>query len=67
MVNDTAHWKGIGNIQPQGGLKSDRGLTLESMERCMGLSSDVGRYGRGSITGIGDLCLLPPEHSRTVY
>ena len=33
----------------------------------MGLSPAGGRDGRGGITGCGDLCLLPSEHSRTAH
>ena len=33
----------------------------------MGVSPAGGSSGRGSITGGGDLHLLPPEHSRTVH
>ena len=33
----------------------------------MGISPDGGRDGRGGTTGGGDLHILPPEHSCTVY
>ena len=37
------------------------------MGRGMGLSPDGGHNGKGEISGGGDLCIPPPEHSCTVY
>ena len=33
----------------------------------MGIYPSEGRGGGGGISGGGNLCLLPPEHSSTIY
>ena len=40
---------------------------MDRKGQLMGVSPSGGRYGRGRITGGGDLFLPPSEHSRTYY
>ena len=64
---DLLHWGGVGRIPPQGGPQYNMEATLEREVRRMGIPPAGGRDGGGRTTGGGDLRLLPPEYSCTVY
>ena len=64
--DDTTHWGGVGRITQQVGTQADETTTLEGGRREVGVSPTVRSYGRGGVTGVGELRLLPPEYSHTV-
>ena len=67
MGRDNVHGEGLRRVAPQGGSLDDTEATSESMGWSLGLSPSGGHPGGGGIAVSGDLCLSPPEHSRTVY
>ena len=64
---DTAHREGFGKIPQQGGPQDDGETTSERTGKWMGVSLAGGNNSGGGIIGIGDLKLLPPEHSHLVH
>ena len=67
MVPDSNYEEGVGRIPPQGVPQDDRAATTEGAERRLGLPPDGGCNGGGRLPGGGDLRLLPPEQSSTIY
>ena len=67
MGPDTPHEEVFGRIPPQGGPQAERVETAEGKGQRLGLPPTGGYYGGDGISGSGDLRLLPPEHSPTVY
>ena len=67
MGPEAVNGEGVGQIPPQGGRQADREATAERMGRRVGLTTTEGCNGIGRLTGGGDLRLLPPEKSHTVY
>ena len=67
MGHFTAHLEAFGRISPQGGPQSNWEATSDRMAQSLGLYHDVGCDGGCYITGVGYICLLLQEHSRTVH
>ena len=67
MGPDASHEEGVGRIPPQGGPQDDGEATVERTERSVVLTPAGGFDDGGGIARDGDLQLLQPEHSRTVY
>ena len=67
MGHDPTHREGVGRIPPQGGPQADMEDTLDREGRRVDIPPAGRCDGGGGPAGGGDLCLLPPEHSRTVY
>ena len=67
MGDDPLHWEGVGKIPTQGVLQSDREITLDRGRQRVGILPAGGSDGGGRTSVVGDLRLLTPEHSHTVY
>ena len=62
-----AYAEGAGQIPTQGFLLTYGEATVEGTGRRLGIPPSGGSYGRGGVTGGGDLHISPPEHHGTIY
>ena len=67
MDPETAYAEGAGRFLPYGVPHTYGAATIEGMRRRLVLPPSGGFDGGGRVTGGGDLCLPPPEHSGAMY
>ena len=67
MGPDAAYEESVGQIPPQGGLQADGTESMEGAGRRPSLTPYGGCNDRGGVVRVGDIHLLSPEHSSTIY
>ena len=67
MGPDAAYEECVGHIPPQGGPQADGTSAVEGAVQRLGLPPYGGCNVGGRVAGVGDLCLLSPEHSSAIY